>query len=179
MICSLGIYNLLEEILAFPILLFSSISLHWSLRTTFLSLLAILWNSAFRCLYLSFSPLLLASLLFTALCKLLSDNCFALSLFFFLGLVLAPVPFTMSHNSILCSYVVYNMLNASLEGEQAWINIAGRNINSLRRLDEINPMAKNEENVNNFFMKMKENEKFGLKFDIQTTKILISGPIPA
>ena len=40
-------------------------------------------------------------------------------------------------------------------------------------------MAKNEENVNNFFMKMKENEKFGLKLDIQTTKILISGPIPA
>ena len=71
------------------------------------------------------------------------------------------------------------MLNASLEGEQAWINIAGRNINSLRRLDEINPMAKNEENVNNFFMKMKENEKFGLKLDIQKTKILISGPIPA
>ena len=71
------------------------------------------------------------------------------------------------------------MLKASLEGEQAWINIAGRNINSLRRLDEINPMAKNEENVNNFFMKMKENEKFGLKLDIQKTKILISGPIPA
>ena len=85
----------------------------------------------------------------------------------------------MSQNSIHCSYVVYNMLNASLEGEQAWINIAGRNINSLRRLDEINPMAKNEENVNNFFMKMKENEKFGLKLDIQKTKILISGPIPA
>ena len=42
----------------FPILLFSSISLHWSLRKAFLSLLAILWNSAFRCLYLFFSPLL-------------------------------------------------------------------------------------------------------------------------
>ena len=38
--------------LVFPILLFSSISLHWSLRKAFLSLLAILWNSAFRCLYL-------------------------------------------------------------------------------------------------------------------------------
>ena len=44
-----------------PILLFSSISLHWSLRKTFLSLLAIRWNSAFRCLYLSFSPLLFTS----------------------------------------------------------------------------------------------------------------------
>jgi len=37
--------------------LFSSISLHWSLKKAFLSLLAILWNSAFRYLYLSFSPL--------------------------------------------------------------------------------------------------------------------------
>ena len=46
------------------ILLFSSISLHWSLRKAFLSPLTILWNSAFRCLYLCFSPLLFASLLF-------------------------------------------------------------------------------------------------------------------
>jgi len=43
----------LKRPLVFPILLFSSISLHWSLRKDFLSLLAILWNSAFRCLYLS------------------------------------------------------------------------------------------------------------------------------
>jgi len=46
--CSLGISNFLEEMLVFPILLLSSISLHWSLRKTFLSLLAILWNSAFH-----------------------------------------------------------------------------------------------------------------------------------
>ena len=39
------------------------------LKKAFLSLLAILWNSAFRCLYLSFSPLLFASLLFSAICK--------------------------------------------------------------------------------------------------------------
>ena len=36
----------LKRSLVFPILLFSSISLHWSLRKAFLSLLAILWNSA-------------------------------------------------------------------------------------------------------------------------------------
>ena len=43
--CSLDISNLLEEIsLVFPILLFSSISLHWSLRKAFLSLLAIPWK---------------------------------------------------------------------------------------------------------------------------------------
>ena len=40
----------LKRSLVFPILLFSSISLHWSLKKAFLSLLAILWNSAFRCL---------------------------------------------------------------------------------------------------------------------------------
>jgi len=64
----------LKRSLVFPILLFSSISLHWSLRKAFLSLLAILWNSAFRCLYLSFSPLLFSSLFFTAICKASSES---------------------------------------------------------------------------------------------------------
>jgi len=67
----------LRRSLVFPILLFSSISLHWSLRKAFLSLLAILWNSALRCLYLSFSSLLFASLLFTAICKASPDSHFA------------------------------------------------------------------------------------------------------
>ena len=49
----------LKRSLVFPILLFSSISLHWSLRKPFLSLCAILWNSAFKWVYLSFSPLFL------------------------------------------------------------------------------------------------------------------------
>ena len=47
--------------LVFTILLFSSISLHWPLRQSFLSLLSILWNSALKWIYLSFSPLLLTS----------------------------------------------------------------------------------------------------------------------
>ena len=51
----------LKRSLVFPILLFSSISLHWLLRKAFLCLIAILWNSAFKWVYLSFSPLLLAS----------------------------------------------------------------------------------------------------------------------
>ena len=72
--CSLGISNFLEEISSLSILLFSSISLHWSLRKAFLSLLAILWNSAFRWIYFSFSPLFLAYLLFSAICKASSDN---------------------------------------------------------------------------------------------------------
>ena len=44
----------LKRFVVFPILLFSTISLHWLLRKAFLSLLAILWNSAFRWVYLSF-----------------------------------------------------------------------------------------------------------------------------
>ena len=67
----------LKRSLVFPILLFSSISLHWSLRKAYLSLLAVLWNSAFKWLYLSFSPLLFASLLSTAICKAAPDSHFA------------------------------------------------------------------------------------------------------
>ena len=63
----------LKRSLVFPILLFSSISLHWSLRKAFLSLLAILWNSTFKWVYLSFSPLLFTFLLFTAICKASSE----------------------------------------------------------------------------------------------------------
>ena len=90
----------LKRSLVFPILLFSSISLHWSLRKAFLSLLAILWNSAFKWVYLSFYPLLFASLLFTAICKAFSDSHFAFLHFFFLGMVLIPVSCAMSQISI-------------------------------------------------------------------------------
>ena len=90
----------LKRALVFPILFFSSISLHWSLRKTFLSLLAIFWNSAFKWVYLSFSPLLYASLLFTAVCKASSDNHFAFLLFFFLGMVLISAFCTVSWTSI-------------------------------------------------------------------------------
>ena len=98
--CSLGISNFLKRSLVFPILLFSSISLHWSLRKAFLSLLAILWNSAFRCLYLSFSPLLFTSLLFTAVCKGSSDSHFAFLHFFSMGMILIPVSCTVLRTSI-------------------------------------------------------------------------------
>ena len=86
----------LKLYLVFPILLLSSISLHWSLWKAFLSLLAILWNSTFRWVYLSFSPLLIASLLFTAICKASSDSHFTFLHFFFLGIILIPVSGTMS-----------------------------------------------------------------------------------
>ena len=71
--------------LVFPILLFSSISSHWSWRKTYLSLLAILQNAAFKWVYLSFSPLSFTSLLFSAICKASSDNHFAFLLFFSWG----------------------------------------------------------------------------------------------
>ena len=86
--------------LVLPILLFSSISLHWSLRKAFLSLLAILWNSAFKWVYFSFSPLPLASLLFWAICKASSDSHFASLHFFFLGMVLITASCTMSWTSV-------------------------------------------------------------------------------
>ena len=75
--CSLVILNFLEEISSLPLLLNSSISLHWSLRKAFLSLLPILWNSAFKWVYLSSSSLPLASLFFSDICKASSDNSFA------------------------------------------------------------------------------------------------------
>ena len=81
--CYLCISNFLKRPLVFPILLFSSISLHWLLRRAFLSLLAILWNSAFNWVYLSFSPLLFASLLFIAICKASSDSHFGFLHFFY------------------------------------------------------------------------------------------------
>ena len=90
----------LKRSLVFPILLFSYISLLWSLRKAFLSLLAILWDSAFRCLYLSFSPLLFSSLLFIAIYKASSDSHFDFLHFFFLGMVLLPLSCTMSQTSV-------------------------------------------------------------------------------
>ena len=89
----------LTRSLVFPILLFSSISLHWSLRKALLSLLGILWSSAFKWVYISFSPLPFTSLLFSAICKASSDNHFAFLHFYFLGMVLITASCTMSWTS--------------------------------------------------------------------------------
>ena len=70
------------------------------------------------------------------------------------------------------------MRNAMLDEVQAGINIAGRNINNLRYADDTTLMAENEEDLNSFLMKVKEeSEKVGLKLNIQKTKIMASGPI--
>ena len=70
------------------------------------------------------------------------------------------------------------MRNAGLEEAQAGIKIAGRNINNLRYADDTTLMAESKEKLKSHLMKVKEeSEKFGLKLNIQKTKIMASGPI--
>ena len=70
------------------------------------------------------------------------------------------------------------MRNAGVEEAQAGIKIARRNINNLRYADDTTLMAESEEELKSLLMKVKEeNEKVGLKFNIQKTKIMASGPI--
>ena len=70
------------------------------------------------------------------------------------------------------------MRNAGLDKAQAWIKIARRNINNLRYVDDTILMAETEEELKSLLMKVKEeNEKVGLKLNIQKTKIMASGPI--
>ena len=70
------------------------------------------------------------------------------------------------------------MQNAKLDEAQAGIKTAGRNINNLRYADDTTLTAESEEELKNLLMKVKEeSEKVGLKFNIQKTKIMASGPI--
>ena len=69
------------------------------------------------------------------------------------------------------------MRNAGLDEAPAGIKTAGRNINNLRYADDTTLKAESEE-LKSLLMKVKEeNEKVGLKLNIQTTKIMASGPI--
>ena len=81
------------------ILLFSSISLHWSLSMTFLCFLAIHWNSAFKWVYLLLSPLPFSFLLFTAIWRLLQTTIlpFCIS---FPGQWCWPLPPVQCHNPL-------------------------------------------------------------------------------
>ena len=70
------------------------------------------------------------------------------------------------------------MRNAGLDEAQAGINIAGRNNNNLRCADDTTFMAESEEKLKSLLKKVKEeSEKVGLKFNIQKTKIMATGPI--
>ena len=69
------------------------------------------------------------------------------------------------------------MKNAGLEEAQAGIKISRRNINNLRCAGHTTLMAESEEELKSLLMKVKErSEKGGLKFNIQKTKIMVSGP---
>ena len=92
----------LNRSLVFPIPLLCSISLHYSLKRAFLSLLAIPWNSAFIGYIFPFIPCLLL-LFFPQLCKASSDNHFAFLHFFFLGMVLVIISCTILWASVLSS----------------------------------------------------------------------------
>ena len=86
------------------------------------------------------------------------------------GCVLSPCSFNL--------YAEYIVRNAGLDEAQAGIKIAGRTINNLRYVDDTTLMAESEEELKSLLMKMKkENEKVGLKLNIQKTKIMASGPI--
>ena len=86
------------------------------------------------------------------------------------GCILSPCLFNF--------YAEYIMRNTWLEEAQAGIKIAGRNINNLRYADDGILMAESEEEIKSLLMKVKEeSEKVGLKFNIQKTKIMASGPI--
>ena len=67
------------------------------------------------------------------------------------------------------------MWNTGLDEAQAGIKIAGRNINNLRYADETTLMVESEEELKSLLMKVKEeSEQFGLKLNIQKTKIMAS-----
>ena len=70
------------------------------------------------------------------------------------------------------------MRNAGLEETQAGIKITGRTISHLRYADDTTLMAESEEELKSLLIKVKEeNEKVGLKLNIQKTKIMASDPI--
>ena len=70
------------------------------------------------------------------------------------------------------------MGNDGLDDSQAGIKVAGRNINKLRYADHTTLMAETEEELKNLLIRVKEeNEKAGLKLNIQKYKIMASTPI--
>ena len=82
-----------------------------------------------------------------------------------------------SSPSLINLYADYIMKNARLDEAQAGNKISVRNINKLRQADDTTLMAESKEELKSLLMKVKEeSEKAGLKFNIQKTKIMASGP---
>ena len=71
------------------------------------------------------------------------------------------------------------MRNTGMDEAQAGIKIVRRTSNNLRYVDDTTLMAESKEELKSLLMKVKENEKAGLKLNIQKTKIMASGPITA
>ena len=70
------------------------------------------------------------------------------------------------------------MRNAGLDEAQAGIKNSGRNINNLKYANDTTVTAESKEKLKSSLLKVKEeSEKFGLKLNIQKTKIMASGPI--
>ena len=79
---------------------------------------------------------------------------------------------------LINSYAEHIVKNAGLDEVQAGIKIDERNINSLRYADNTILMAESKEELKSCLMQVKEeSKKTGLKFNIQKTKIMTSGPI--
>ena len=79
---------------------------------------------------------------------------------------------------LLNLYAEYIMRNAGLEEAQAGMKTAWRNINNLRYADDITLIAESEEELKSLLMKVREeNEKVGLKLNIQKMKIMAFSPI--
>ena len=75
-------------------------------------------------------------------------------------------------------YAEYIMWNAGLDEAQAGVKITGRTINNLRYADDTTIRTESKDKLKSLLMKVKgENEKVGLKFNIQKTKIMGSSPI--
>ena len=86
------------------------------------------------------------------------------------GCILTPCLFNL--------YAEYIMRNTGPDEAQAGIKIVRRNISKLRYADDTTFMAESEEELKSLLLKVKEeSEKFGLKLNIQKSKIMASGPI--
>ena len=99
-----------------------------------------------------------------------TTDCFQTGIGLCQGCILSPCLFNL--------YAEYIMWNARLDEAEAGIKIARENINNLRYAVDITLMAECEEELKSLLMKVKEeNEKIGLKLDMQKTKIMASCPI--
>ena len=88
------------------------------------------------------------------------------------------------HQGCILSPCLFNIYaecirqNFELDEVQSGIKSASRNINNLIYADDTTLMAESKEELKSLLMKVKEeDEKSGLKLNIQETKIMTSGPI--